>query len=60
MRTGIRFAALLALSMTMVPRCAFSSDSKVPDEERIDALEAKADQAQPREQCFLYAELCTR
>lgn len=57
MRTGIRFAALLALSMTMVPRCAFSSDSKVPDEERIDALVAKADQAQPREQCFLYAEL---
>jgi hypothetical protein len=57
MRTGVRLVALLALSLMMVPVCAFSSDTKVPDEERIDALEAKANQAQPREQCFLYAEL---
>jgi hypothetical protein len=57
MRTGVQVAALLALSLMIVPVCAFSSDNKIPDEERIDALEAKANQAQPREQCFLYAEL---
>jgi len=57
MRTSIRFAALLALSMTAAPVCAFSSDTKTPDEQSIAALEAKASQAQPREQCFLYAEL---
>ncbi len=28
-----------------------------PDQQSIDALEARADQAQPREQCFLYAQL---
>jgi SpoVK/Ycf46/Vps4 family AAA+-type ATPase len=57
MRTGVRLAALLTLSLMIVPVCAFSSDNKIPDEEQIDALEAKADQAQPREQCFLYAQL---
>ena len=57
MRTGVRLAALLTLSLMIVPVCAYSSDSKIPDEERIDALEAKANQAQPREQCVLYAEL---
>ncbi len=60
MRTGVRRTALLALSLTILPVCAFSSDNKVPDEEQIDALEAKANQAQPREQCFLYAELVQR
>ncbi len=57
MRTGVRLAALLALSLMVVPVCAFSSDNKIPDEDRLDALEAKANLAQPREQCFLYAEL---
>lgn len=57
MRTGVWLAALLALSLMVVPVCAFSSDNKIPDEDRLDALEAKANLAQPREQCFLYAEL---
>lgn len=57
MRTSVRFAALLAVSLTVMPLCAFSSDTKVPDEQTIAALEAKASQAQPRDQCFLYAEL---
>ncbi len=40
------------------PRARLSLDDKVPDQQTIDALEAKrAGQAQPREQCFLYAEL---
>lgn len=58
MRSKVPFAALLTLSLTILPVCAFSSDNKAPaDEQRIDALEVKASQAQPREQCFLYAEL---
>jgi hypothetical protein len=32
-------------------------DNKHPDAQSIAALEAKANQASPREQCFLYAEL---
>jgi hypothetical protein len=32
-------------------------DSKQPDAQSIAALEARAGQAQPREQCYLYAEL---
>ena len=57
MRSRIRFAAILAISITVVPICAFSSDVKPSEEQSIDALEAKASQAQPREQCFLYAQL---
>lgn len=57
MRTHARFAALLALCFTFAPVCAFASSTKSLDEQSIEALEAKASQAQPREQCFLYAEL---
>ena len=57
MRSTIRFAAVLALSVTVVPVCAFSSNAKISEDQSIDALEAKASQAQPREQCFLYAQL---
>ncbi len=57
MRTQVRVTALMALCITLVPVCAYSSDNKVPDEQSIAALEAKANQAQPREQPFLYAEL---
>jgi hypothetical protein len=32
-------------------------DDKNIDQQTIDALETKVEQAQPREQCFLYAEL---
>jgi type II secretory pathway component HofQ len=37
--------------------CAASGDNKPPDLDAIAALEARANQAQPREQTFLYAEL---
>jgi hypothetical protein len=57
MRTSIPYAALLAVSLTLAPVCAHCSNNKSPDEQSIAALEAKASQAQPREQCFLYAEL---
>lgn len=57
MRYIVRIAAVFALSSTILPVRAYSSDSSLPDQRTIDALEVRADQAQPREQCFLYAEL---
>jgi hypothetical protein len=50
------FATLLILTALAVPACAASLDDKIPDQQSIDALELRASQAQPREQCFLYAE----
>jgi hypothetical protein len=57
MRTVVPIAALLILSLNLGPVFASASDSIPPDQQSIDALEARAGQAQPREQCFLYAEL---
>ncbi len=57
MRTVVQFAALVALGLAAVPVCASSLDSKTPNQQSIEELEARASQAQPRDQCFLYAEL---
>ncbi len=57
MRMLVVVAGLLALGCTAAPVCASSFDNKSPDQQTIDALEARANQAQPREQCFLYAEI---
>jgi hypothetical protein len=40
-----------------VPACASGFDDKIIDQQSIDALEARAVQAQPRDQCFLYTQL---
>jgi hypothetical protein len=56
MRSVVPFAAFLLFSLTAAPLCASSLDNTPPDQQSIDALLAKASQAQPREQCFLYAE----
>jgi hypothetical protein len=49
---------LIAFAALAVPACASSSpDDKPVDQQSIAALEARINQAQPREQCFLYAEL---
>ena len=52
-------ALLFALVVITCPMRAFSAsfDDKHPDAQSIAALETKASQAGPREQCFLYAEL---
>lgn len=57
MRIRIRFTTLLLLVLSLLPLRAFSDDAKSPDEQNLDALEAKASLAQPREQIFLYAQL---
>jgi hypothetical protein len=49
---------LLAIVTFTVPAFASPSDDKAPvDQQSIAALEARIPSAQPREQCFLYAEL---
>lgn len=48
---------LLAIATVTVPALASSPDDKAIDQDTIAALEARIPQAQPREQCFLYAEL---
>ncbi len=57
MRTVVPIAAFLALSLNLSYVRAASPHSSLPDQQTIDALEARASQAQPREQCFLYAQL---
>jgi nitrate reductase beta subunit len=55
MRIGPVYIALLAA--LSIPAYATSFDEKVPDEQSIRDLELRATQAQPKDQCFLYAQL---
>jgi flavin-binding protein dodecin len=58
MRCAVSVAVLSFLLVSASPRSAFAAiDDKAPDAQSIAALELKANQAGPREQCFLYAEL---
>jgi hypothetical protein len=58
MRSVVPVAALALLVVVAYPRPLHAAfDEKQPDAQSIAALEAKANQASPREQCFLYAEL---
>jgi hypothetical protein len=47
--------SVLAFNLSCVR--AFAIDDRIPDPQALAALMLKADQAQPKEQCFLYAEL---
>jgi hypothetical protein len=50
-------ASVLSLSL-LLPASGFCAiDEKVPDSQSLLALQTRASQAGPREQCFLYAEL---
>jgi hypothetical protein len=57
----MRFAAttlvLSSLAISLSCARAFAIDEKINDPQAMAALMVKADQAQPKEQCFLYAEL---
>jgi len=57
MRSVVLIAALFAVGASSSPLCASSIDAITPDADAIAALEVRASQAQPREQCFLYAEI---
>jgi hypothetical protein len=49
-----------ALGSSLQPVRASSPDEKSLDQQAIAALELRANQAEPREQCFLYAELVSQ
>lgn len=59
----MRFVVVLSLvSVAIAPAVAFTpvalaANDKILDTQQITALEARAAQAAPKEQCFLYAEL---
>jgi hypothetical protein len=58
MRCAVSVTVISLLFAAASSRPAFANlDAKIPDAQSIAALELKANQAQPREQCFLYAEL---
>ncbi|HEY2860091.1 MAG TPA: hypothetical protein VGJ21_16850 [Terracidiphilus sp.] len=54
---SVAIVAVLISAALSVPACAASLDDKTLDQASINALEIRAQQAQPREQCFLYAQL---
>ena len=49
--------AVSALTFSLSCARAFAVDERIADPQAMAALMAKADQAQPKDQCFLYAEL---
>jgi hypothetical protein len=57
MRNPASLATLLLLAATTLPVCASGLDNKNFNQQSIDMLTTRASLAQPREQCFLYAEL---
>ena len=57
MPSRVPFATILLLTVTTLPAFASGLDDKPFDQQSIDALAVKASQAQPRDQCFLYAQL---
>jgi len=53
----MRFVLAFTLATLAVSPAAYAASDKIPDAREVTALEAKAAQAGPKEQCFLYAEL---
>lgn len=51
------WSTVLLIAAFSLPAFASSPDDKTIDQDSIAALQARIPQAQPREQCFLYAEL---
>ena len=57
MRFAVPIAILLIAGTSTISTRASSTDENGFDQQTIGALEAKVARAQPRERCFLYAEL---
>ena len=57
MRSLIPMSAVLIVALSPIQARPSSLDDKPFDQQSILALEAKVIQAQPKDQCFLYAEL---
>jgi hypothetical protein len=57
MQWKVSLAVFALLAVSVLPARASNFDDKPFDQDSINVLQAKILQAQPREQCFLYAEL---
>lgn len=54
----MRFVLILMIAaLTSVPPAFAADQEKVPDTQELAAMAAKAEQATPRERCYLYAKL---
>ena len=57
----MRFLATTVVISSLLLTCAYASAWRLDDSSTaLAALQAKADQAQPRDRCFLYAELVSQ
>lgn len=57
MRIRYTLMVLALAPLLTAPVRAYTPDEKTANQDSLNALEAKIAQAQPKEQCFLYAEL---
>jgi hypothetical protein len=57
MRFVAASASVLTLAFLLPIPGALAADEKIPDAQTLEALQTRANQAEPKEQCFLYAEL---
>jgi hypothetical protein len=57
MQSKVWLAILILLTVSVLSARASGFDDKIIDQDSINALQAKILQAQPRDQCFLYAQL---
>ena len=57
MQSKVWLAVLVFLTVNVLSARASGFDDKIIDQNSINALQAKILQAQPRDQCFLYAQL---
>src|ERR1700756_1590596 len=57
MKLLLRCFLLLALLSYSLPALTSSSDENLPDAQALAQLELRAQQANPRDQCYLYTEL---
>src|SRR5215469_12554679 len=57
MRVQVSIAAVVLVPFFALSGYGYTPDEKLADQQSIEALQAKIVQAQPKDQCFLYAEL---
>jgi len=57
MRTVVPIVAFLLLSLNVGLVRAAADDNALPNQQTLEALEVRASQAEPRDQCFLYSQV---
>ena len=59
-RRNLGGAALLVLTLSLQPYCYAGGGNLVPDEQLLATMELRAQQSNPRDQAFLYADLADK